>query len=78
MRLLSGCKGCIPSPLGILTVQECVPCTNTHTHSDAISFPTARPEQRHTLEHTHTHVSTRLDLQESNCVQQAAEGAPVL
>lgn len=27
---------------------------------------------------THTHASTRLDLQESNCVQQAAEGAPVL
>jgi len=48
----------------------------THTYSDAISFPTARPEQRHTLGHTHTCI--RPDLQGSNCVKQAAEGAPVL
>lgn len=26
---------------------------HTHTYSDAISFPTDRPEQRHTLGHTH-------------------------
>lgn len=76
MRLQSGCKGCIPSPLGILTVQECVHCTNTHTHTVTLSlFP--QPGLSNAI-HLDTHTCIRPDLQGFDCVKQAAEGAPVL